>query len=209
MMYRICLGCAVYVQYLNRSNKTHDVQRRAMKILRGAQICLYPMPLVIVGANVKGKPNYITIAHVGIMDFSAISVSISKKYYTNTGIKENKAFSINIPSVDMIKEAEYCGLTSGKNTDKAKLFDNFYGKLQTAPMIKECPINMECKLIQTVEFPNHQPFDRIALVRICAVFVHPCNFRQKAARCRDRKDDSRFDGKNHDVDARLPHRFRN
>ena len=129
-----------------------------MKILRGAQICLYPMPLVIVGANVNGKPNYITIAHVGIMDFSAISVSISKKYYTNAGIKKNKTFSMNIPSVDMVKEAEHCGLTSGKNTDKAKLFDNFYGKLQTAPMIEECPINMECKLIQTVEFPNHNVF---------------------------------------------------
>jgi flavin reductase (DIM6/NTAB) family NADH-FMN oxidoreductase RutF len=129
-----------------------------MKISRRAQNCLYPMPLVIVGANVHGKPNYITIAHVGIMDFYSVSVSMGKKYYTNAGIKENKTFSVNIPSVEMVKEAEYCGLTSGKAADKANLFDNFYGKLQTAPMIKECPINMECKLIQTVAFPNHNVF---------------------------------------------------
>jgi len=39
-----------------------------MKISLGAKNCLYPLPTTIVGANVNGRPNYITIAHVGIMD---------------------------------------------------------------------------------------------------------------------------------------------
>jgi len=116
------------------------------------------MPTTLVGANVDGKPNYITIAHVGIMDLGSVSLGMHKMHYTNAGIKENETFSVNIPSVEMIKETDYCGLVSGKKADKASVFENFYGKLKTAPMIKECPINMECKLIRTVDFPQHDIF---------------------------------------------------
>ena len=129
-----------------------------MKISLGAKNCLYPMPTTIVGANVNGGPNYITIAHVGIMDLGTISLGMNKSHHTDAGIKENRTFSVNIPSVAMVKETDYCGLVSGKSVDKASLFSNFYGRLETAPMIKECPINMECKLIQTVDFPRHDIF---------------------------------------------------
>ena len=129
-----------------------------MKAKLGAKNCLYPMPTTLVGANVNGKPNYITIAHVGIMDPGSISLGMNKAHYTNGGIKENGTFSVNIPSVGMVKETDYCGLVSGKRVDKAELFEDFYGKLGTAPMIRECPINMECRLIQTVDFPRHDIF---------------------------------------------------
>jgi flavin reductase (DIM6/NTAB) family NADH-FMN oxidoreductase RutF len=129
-----------------------------MKITLGAKNCLYPMPTVLVGAMVNGKPNYLAIAHVGIMDHGSISISMNKDHYTNAGIKEHGTFSINIPSVDLVKETDYCGLVSGKHTDKSRLFDHFFGVLETAPMITACPINMECKLIQTVDFPKHDIF---------------------------------------------------
>ncbi len=58
----------------------------------------------------------------------------------------------------MVKETDYCGLVSGKNVDKSELYENFYGKLETAPMIKECPINMECRLIKNVDFPKYDIF---------------------------------------------------
>jgi flavin reductase (DIM6/NTAB) family NADH-FMN oxidoreductase RutF len=51
-----------------------------------------------VGGNVNGKPNYITIAHVGIMDLGSISLGMGKIHYTHAGIKENGAFNVNIPS---------------------------------------------------------------------------------------------------------------
>jgi len=129
-----------------------------MKISIGAKNCLYPMPMTMVGANINGKPNYITIAHVGIMDLGSVSLAMNRVHYTNDGIKENKTFSVNIPSISMVKETDYCGLVSGKSIDKAGLFNSFYGKLETAPMIKECPINMECKLVQIVNFPRHDIF---------------------------------------------------
>ena len=129
-----------------------------MKIDLGAKNCLYPFPTTLVGALVDGKPNYVTIAHVGVIEHGSVSLSMNKSHYTNAGIKANGTFSINIPSVKMVKKTDHCGLVSGKTTDKAALFKTFYGKLKTAPMIEDCPINMECTLIKTVDFPTHDIF---------------------------------------------------
>jgi flavin reductase (DIM6/NTAB) family NADH-FMN oxidoreductase RutF len=129
-----------------------------VKTKLGSVNCLYPLPTVLAGANVGGKPNFIAMAHVGIMDMGSVSLGMSKAHYTNAGIKANKTFSINIPSVALVKETDYCGLVSGRDADKAKLFDVFYGTLQTAPMIRQCPVCMECRLIQIVDFPKHDVF---------------------------------------------------
>ena len=129
-----------------------------MKIDLGAKNCLYPLPTTLVGALVDGKPNYVTIAHVGVIAHGSVSLSMNKTHYTNAGIKANGTFSINIPSVKMVKKTDHCGLVSGKTTDKAALFKTFYGKLKTAPMIEDCPINMECTLTKTVDFPTHDIF---------------------------------------------------
>jgi flavin reductase (DIM6/NTAB) family NADH-FMN oxidoreductase RutF len=116
------------------------------------------MPTTLIGALVNGKPNYVTIAHVGIMDLTSVSLGMNKSHYTNQGIKENKTFSINIPTTKMVKETDYCGLVSGKNEDKTAIFTTFYGTLETAPMIEQCAINMECQLVKTLDFPNHDIF---------------------------------------------------
>jgi flavin reductase (DIM6/NTAB) family NADH-FMN oxidoreductase RutF len=129
-----------------------------LKIGLGAKNCLYPLPTTLVGALVNGKPNYITIAHVGIMDLGSVSLGMSKVHYTNAGIKANGTFSVNIPSVKMVKETDHCGLVSGKTEDKSALFKTFYGKLKSAPMIEECTVNMECELIKTIDFPSHDVF---------------------------------------------------
>jgi flavin reductase (DIM6/NTAB) family NADH-FMN oxidoreductase RutF len=47
---------------------------------------------------------------------------------------------------------------TGKKADKSLLFQIFYGELGTAPMIKECLINMECRLERIVDFPSHDVF---------------------------------------------------
>jgi flavin reductase (DIM6/NTAB) family NADH-FMN oxidoreductase RutF len=115
---------------------------------------LMPMPTILVGAMVDGKPNYMVAAYVGIMNFRPpmISAGLNKGHHTSSGIVENKAFSINIPPAGLVVETDYCGLVSGKKTDKSSLFTPFFGKLQTAPMITECPLNLEVKLTQTIEF---------------------------------------------------------
>ncbi len=129
-----------------------------MKIKMGALNGLYPMPTTLVGALVNGKPNFLTIAYVGIMTHTHISISLGKMHYTNGGIKENKTFSVCLPSDDLAVETDYCGIMTGKNTDKAALFDVFYGELATAPMIGQCRICMECRLDRIVDFPDHDVF---------------------------------------------------
>jgi len=128
------------------------------KIDAGVKNFMCPMPTTLVGANVSGKPNYITIAHVGILHSITVSVSMHKGHYTNAGVKENGTFSVNLPSAKMGKVTDYCGMVSGKEIDKAALFTNFYGKLKTAPMIEECPANMQWRLLQTVDLPTHEIF---------------------------------------------------
>jgi flavin reductase (DIM6/NTAB) family NADH-FMN oxidoreductase RutF len=130
------------------------------KIELSTQAIFYPMPCSLVGANVGGKPNYLAVAWVSTVNVKPpyLMISLGKTRYTNPGIKENGTFSVNIPSAAMADITDYCGMVSGKKYDKAKLFETFYGKLKTAPMIKECPFNVECKVIQTVEIPDHELF---------------------------------------------------
>ena len=117
-------------------------------------------PAVIVGAIVNGKPNFLTIGFFAILSHlpPIVSVSLYKNHYTVKGIKESGTFSVNIPSADMVKITDYCGTVSGRKVDKSNLFTSFYGQLNTAPMIEECPLNFECKLFRTVETGNNLIF---------------------------------------------------
>jgi flavin reductase (DIM6/NTAB) family NADH-FMN oxidoreductase RutF len=129
-----------------------------MKEKLGAINTLYPTPTVLMGATVNGKPNFITIAHIGIMTHTHISLGMAKSHYTNAGIKENKTFSVCLPSENLVVETDYCGIMTGKKTDKATLFDIFYGELKTAPMIQQCKVCMECRLDRIVDFATHDIF---------------------------------------------------
>jgi flavin reductase (DIM6/NTAB) family NADH-FMN oxidoreductase RutF len=132
-----------------------------MKKTLGGINVLYPTPTVIVGAVVDGKPNFITIAHIGIVNHAKphlISISMGKVHYTNAGIRENKEFSVSIPSEKLVVETDYVGIVSGKKVDKSGVFDLFYGSLAKAPMIKACPICMECRLFDTYDTPTHDLF---------------------------------------------------
>lgn len=121
------------------------------KVLMGAQTFIYPMPVLLVGANVDGKPNFMAVAWGGIANGvpPMISLAIRPQRYTFKGIRENMAFSVNIPSSDMVKEADYCGIVSGANVNKVEVcqFEVFYGKVENAPLIDQCPVNLECKVV--------------------------------------------------------------
>ena len=122
---------------------------------------LYPTPTVLVGAVVTGRANFITIAHIGIVNHARpflISLSLGKNHHTNAGIKDNKVFSVNIPSENLVAETDYVGLVTGKKVDKSALFELFYGQLQHAPLITGCPINMACRLYDTYDTPTHDLF---------------------------------------------------
>ncbi len=109
-----------------------------------------PTPIVLVGAEVNGKPNYATVGAFGVVCQGPVFyISLKDTHFTTAGVKERGYFSINIPSVDMIQKTDYCGCVSGKTTDKSRLFSSFYDEAGKAPMIRECPMNFLCKVIQT------------------------------------------------------------
>ena len=114
---------------------------------------LYPMPVVLVGADVKKKPNFMPIAWVSIVEHKPpmISISAHQSHYTNKGIEENRSFSINTPNEDMIVPMDFCGLKSGSDSDKSSVFEVFYGELKNVPMIKESPLNLECEVVHSYD----------------------------------------------------------
>jgi flavin reductase (DIM6/NTAB) family NADH-FMN oxidoreductase RutF len=125
----------------------------------GPQTWLYPEPTVLVGANVNDKPNFMAVAWTGIAcgEPPAISVALRQSRYTLKGIRENMTFSVNIPSTTMVKETDYCGLVSGSKTDKIKdcRFKIFSGTLSSAPLIEQCPINLECEVLHILNLGSH------------------------------------------------------
>jgi len=127
------------------------------KITLGPMSYMSVMPTLLVGANVKGKPNYMTAAWatVACMAPPMVCVAINKARYTAKGIEENKTFSLNVPSSEQVVETDHCGLVSGGLEDKSGVFCSFYGKLKTAPLAAECPVNIECKLFKTVDCGSH------------------------------------------------------
>jgi flavin reductase (DIM6/NTAB) family NADH-FMN oxidoreductase RutF len=127
------------------------------KITLGAFPYLYPMPTIIVGALVDGQPNFITISYCGIVQHQPpiVSITLIDRHHTNLGIKETGCYSINIPNTRMLKITDYLGIRSGDSIDKSKLFTVFYGKLEQAPMITETPLNLECRLVKTVDMGSN------------------------------------------------------
>ena len=132
------------------------------KVLLGPQTLIYPMPTLLVGANVDDKPNFMAVAWGGIAGSQPpmITVGIQPRRYTYKGIKQNMTFSVNIPSADMVREADYCGIASGSKVDKVEAcqFKVFYGKLGNAPLIEQCPVNLECDVVHILNLGSHSLF---------------------------------------------------
>lgn len=129
------------------------------KTLLGPQAYIYPMPVLLVGANVDGKPNFMTAAWCGVVDSgpSTLMVSLAHGRHTFKGVRQNMTFSVNLPSVDLVRETDYCGIKHGSQVDKVEAckFKIFYGKAETAPLIEQCPLNLECRVLHILDVGTH------------------------------------------------------
>ncbi len=128
------------------------------KVLLTPQPLLCAPPAVLVGTMVNGKPNFMTVAWCGVASSNPpmVSVAIRPARYTLKGM-QNREFSVNIPSVDIVKETDYCGMVSGAEVDKvaACKFTIFYGQLQNAPLVEQCPVNLACKVEHILNLGAH------------------------------------------------------
>jgi flavin reductase (DIM6/NTAB) family NADH-FMN oxidoreductase RutF len=130
------------------------------KINIGNRVFLYPMPVTLLGVEISDKPNFMTLGWITRLNAQPplVGVAVNKSHHTNQGIRDKKVFSVNFPSEDLLVKTDYCGLHSGRNEDKSVLFNIFYGELENAPMIEECPLSFECKLEDIYEMPTNDLF---------------------------------------------------
>ncbi|MBN1876538.1 MAG: flavin reductase family protein [Anaerolineae bacterium] len=131
-----------------------------MKVKLGTFPLVYPIPIVLAGAMVAGKPNYATLGDCGVMGIKPplVYVSLNETHYTTQGILEHSTYSVNFPTTEMLAVTDYCGIVSGRDIDKAMLFESFYGELETAPMIAQCPVNLECRVVKEFTIQHRHIF---------------------------------------------------
>ncbi len=117
---------------------------------------LSPMPMVLVGAVVDGKANFLAIAWAARVNMRPPMFAVALgPHHTNRGIDEHREFSINIPDTSLLEKTDYCGLVSGSRTDKSELFELFYGSVAHAPLITECPVSISLTLYDALKLPSN------------------------------------------------------
>lgn len=137
-----------------------------------ATTMLFPTPVVLVTCvDEKGKPNIITLAWAGVVnsDPPMIGISIRPSRYSHGCIKATKEFVINIPTESMVRDVDVCGLVSGREKDKFALmgWQPVPATEVKAPLIEECPVQLECLLKEVLSLGSHDLF----LGQVVAVHV--------------------------------------
>ncbi len=129
------------------------------KVTKGPQTSLFPLPVLLIGTMVDGQPNFMAAAWGSLAEAEPpmLSVSIHRSRHTRRGIEPGGTFSVNIPSASQAREVDFCGIESGSKTNKAERcgFTVFYGDLKTAPLIEQCPVNLECVVKHIIELGAH------------------------------------------------------
>ena len=133
---------------------------------------VYPVPAVMVtAADREGKSNIITIAWTGTVCTNPpmAYISVRPERYSYGMLKETGEFVINLPTQNLVRATDYCGVKSGRDTDKWKEtgLTPIPAQEVNVPLIKESPVNIECRVSEIRELGSHHMF----LARVVAVDV--------------------------------------
>jgi len=141
----------------------NDWMREKMKTEIKPSSLLYPCPVVLVTcADETGRPNIITLAWVGVVcsDPPMLGVAIRPSRYSYGLIERTGEFVVNIPTRDIVGQTDFCGEVSGRDVDKfskSGLTPEASSKV-TPPLIKECPVSLECKVKDKIRLGSHDLF---------------------------------------------------
>lgn len=133
-----------------------------MKFELKPQTAFAPVPVVMVSCGTMENANIISVAWTGIINSEPplvyVSIRPTRKSYEI--IKETGEFVINIPNENLVWQVDFCGTKSGKNIDKFKEanLQKEKAKLVKTPLIKECSVNLECKVTEIKHFSSHDMF---------------------------------------------------
>ena len=125
---------------------------------------LYPLPAVMVSTgDTKGNTNILTIAWTGTVctNPAMAYISVRPERYSYGMLRETGEFVINLTTEKLAWAADYCGVRSGRLVDKWKETRLHRGKaeaLDFAPLIRESPVNLECRVTEVKELGSHHMF---------------------------------------------------
>ena len=124
---------------------------------------LYPLPVVMVSvADKNGKPNIITVAWAGTIcsDPPMVSISVRPERYSYQILKDTGEFVINRTTRDLCFATDFCGVKSGRDTDKFKEMHltALPASIVKAPLIRESPVNLECQVTEVKALGSHDMF---------------------------------------------------
>lgn len=124
---------------------------------------LAPVPVVMVSSgDIEGKKNIITVAWVGTVcsEPPMVGVGIRPERYSHKLITESGEFVVNIPGLAQLEATDFCGVVSGKEVDKFTRtgLTPVPAEMVKAPLIAECPVNLECRVKQVVGLGSHDLF---------------------------------------------------
>lgn len=134
-----------------------------MKRSFGPWTLLYPHPDLIIGTyDADGRPDAMAAAWGGICSSRppSVAVSLQKARYTYTNLMERREFTISIPSADYVQEADFFGISSGRDKDKfaATGLTPVKGEFVNAPYVGEFPVVLECRVSNILEIGVHTQF---------------------------------------------------
>jgi len=134
-----------------------------MKRSLGRKTLILPSPVWVVGTyDADGKANVMTAAWGGICCSKPPSVCVSLREATHTyqAILDRKVFTVNVPSAEYVKVADYFGIASGRDLDKFAVAGLTAARAEhvDAPLVEEFPLNLECSLIHTLKIGLHTLF---------------------------------------------------
>lgn len=124
---------------------------------------LYPLPAVMVSvADKDGNYNIITIGWAGTICTNPpmLSISVRPERYSYHMIEETGDFVVNLTTEELAYATDYCGVKSGREVDKFKELHLTAEKADhvQSPLIRECPVNIECKVVKKEELGSHHMF---------------------------------------------------
>lgn len=130
-----------------------------------------PLPVTMVTVSDKGKDNIITVAWTGVINSipPRVYISVRENRHSYEMINNSGEFVINLVNKRLTACADWCGIRSGSEFDKFQEMGLTKSKAQVvnAPLIEECPVNIECKVFETVDLGSH----RMYLADVVAVNV--------------------------------------
>ena len=133
---------------------------------------LAPVPAVLVGTGGENfADNLITVAWAGIVCSAPpmLSISVRPERFSYQALVETREFTVNVPLASQAAIVDWCGVVSGRDHDKfaEKSLTPLRGSQVAAPLVEECPLNLECKVREIIKLGSHDLF----LAEIVAVQV--------------------------------------